>query len=426
MVEVQAESVEYLQSLQSIRERCERVMELAKKDQVECFTLDLDKLPKVADYVVTLIERDYGPFCKETLQKIPPHGRWLHFGPGRVEELIKTVGQNDALPAVLDLFVVAVLLDAGAGDKWKYKVESTGETLNRSEGLAVATFYMFTKGLFSSNPSNPLQVDAEGLAKLTLNDLAAGMQVSETNPLVGLEGRFTLLKKLGQLLNDRQSPYFQGEIGRPSNFINFLKLKQSSDGTVSIDVLWEVVIKGFGAVWPPAGAKIDGVPLGDAWEMKLDTATNFIVPFHKLSQWLTYSLLLPVTKLSNLKVTGTEKMTGLPEYRNGGLFLDLGVISLKSDALLTGLSRPEAYKVDQIPAFNVHEQTIVEWRALTVCLLDFVAEELRNRIGATKEELTLPMVLEAGTWKAGREISAKLRPTTKNPPISIISDGTVF
>jgi hypothetical protein len=146
---------------------------------------------------------------------------------------------------------------------------------------------------------------------------------------------------------------------------------------------------------------------------------DLLVPFHKLSQWLTYSLMDPIVKLSKYHFKDAEKMTGLPEYRNGGLFVDLGVLTLKRAKTLDA-------KEDSIPSFKVSDPVIVEWRALTVCLLDMVADDLRQRLGASKEELSLPMVLEAGTWKAGRELATRLRPASKNPPISIISDGTVF
>lgn len=417
-----ADSVEYLKSLESIRARCQMVFQQAKEGKSENFTMDLSKLHEASDLVIQLIERDYGPFAKETLTKIPPHGRWLHFGPTRVDGLIELIGKDKALPAVLDLFVVAVLLDAGAGDKWKF-ADKSGQVHTRSEGLAVAAYEMFMKGLFSSNPANPYQVDSIGLASLTLAELSVGMQVSDSNPLVGLEGRFNLLKKLGSVIAENQQ-YFAGEVARPSNFMGFLA-KNAQDGKIEIDSLWEVVSRGFGSIWPPAGAKLKGVSLGDAWTLPFP-GKEFIVPFHKLSQWLTYSLMVPVEKLSKYKFVNAQKMTGLPEYRNGGVFVDLGILKLKDNVKLAGLNRPEADKEQGIPAYNVYEPVIVEWRALTICLLDLLAADLRSKLGASEDELSLPMVLEAGTWKAGRELSAKLRPSTKNPPISIISDGTVF
>ncbi len=65
---------------------------------------------------------------------------------------------------------------------------------------------------------------------------------------------------------------------------------------------------------------------------------------------------------------------------------------------------------------------VVEWRALTICLLDLTAQFFKNEI----TEDTLPKVLEAGTWKLGREVAKQLRPENSNPPIAIVSDGTVF
>lgn len=421
MVEI-TESADFLQSLDSIRARCQLVMDQAKQGKAECFDLDMSKLDAVSDFLVRLIERDYGPFAKETLKSIPPHGRWLHFGAGRVEKLIAMT--NGSLPSVLDLFVVAVLLDAGAGEMWSYSDKATGEVLSRSEGLAVAAYHMFMGGIFSSDKQSPLQVDAAGLAALTIDDLARGLQVSESNPVVGLEGRFSLLKRLGQVLADQETAYFAGPVRRPSNLLQFITEGCAADKGIEIDRLWEVVTKGFGAIWPPAGAKLNGRALGDAWTLRID-GRETIVPFHKLSQWLTYSLMRPIQELSPYTFRNTAKMTGLPEYRNGGLFVDLGVLTLKAEAMQEGMARAESAK-DAIPMFHVHEQAIVEWRALTVCLLDAIAASLRLRLGATEDDFTLPMVLEAGTWKAGRETSAQLRPSTKNPPIGIVSDGTVF
>ena len=50
------------------------------------------------------------------------------------------------------------------------------------------------------------------------------------------------------------------------------------------------------------------------------------VPFHKLSQWLTYSLLEPFMETLHLTFDGLELLTGLAEYRNGGLFVDFGSV----------------------------------------------------------------------------------------------------
>jgi hypothetical protein len=44
---------------------------------------------------------------------------------------------------MIDLFLVSVLLDAGAGTQWSYKSLENGRIYRRSEGIAVASLEMF-------------------------------------------------------------------------------------------------------------------------------------------------------------------------------------------------------------------------------------------------------------------------------------------
>jgi hypothetical protein len=135
------------------------------------------------------------------------------------------------------------------------------------------------------------------------------------------------------------------------------------------------------------------------------------VPFHKLSQWLSYSLVEPIEG-TGFKVVGLDELTGLPEYRNGGLVVDAGALKPKQSSLLTA-------------SFKPGDEAIVEWRALTVALLDRIGEHVRGHLGMNADRLPLVKVLEAGTWFAGRVLAAERRPGG-GPPIAIESDGTVF
>jgi hypothetical protein len=112
--------------------------------------------------------------------------------------------------------VVSVLLDAGAGNKWSYRSKESGKVFSRSEGLAVASLEMFKSGLFSSDPTEPCQVDGAGLKKITAEVLAKGMQHSEQNPLAGIEGRTGLLMRLSEALNNQD---FFGVDARPGNML---------------------------------------------------------------------------------------------------------------------------------------------------------------------------------------------------------------
>lgn len=117
---------------------------------------------------------------------------------------------------LLDLFLVSVLLDAGAGTKWSYKSKQSGKSFSRSEGLAVASLEMFKAGFFSSTPEQPHQVDALGLKKINVDNLAKGMQVSDSNPMSGLEGRAGLLIRLSKALQNQE---IFGLDGRPGNMV---------------------------------------------------------------------------------------------------------------------------------------------------------------------------------------------------------------
>ena len=68
---------------------------------------------------------------------------------------------------------------------------------------------------------------------------------------------------------------------------------------------------------------------------------------------------------------------------------------------------------------------VVEWRALTVALLDRVAARVRERLGMDVRTLPLASVLQGGTWTAGRRIAAELR-AGGGPPLRVASDGTLF
>jgi hypothetical protein len=140
-------------------------------------------------------------------------------------------------------------------------------------------------------------------------------------------------------------------------------------------------------------------------------ATSGLVPLHKLSQWLAYSLIEPL-QTAGIRVTDIDGLTGLAEYRNGGLFVDIGMLAFR-DA--------EAARQEH----GVASPLVVEWRALTVALLDRVADGLRHRLELDATSLPLAKILQGGTWAAGRLLAREHR-ADSSPPVKIISDGTVF
>jgi hypothetical protein len=304
----------------------------------------------------------------------------------------------------IDLAVISVLLDAGAGPAWSYLEAESGQRFTRSEGLGVATFRAFNAGVFSAQ-RDPLRVDATVLAKIDASVLARIFQVRHDNPLVGLEGRASLLRRLGNALLRRQDVI--GRLHRPGALVDALTTHGQS---VSASAILRALLDLLGPIWL-TGNEIDHVPLGDAWRHPHaggEGATAGWVPFHKLSQWLAYSLFEPL-EWAGIAVTGRNELTALPEYRNGGLLLDTGVLALRHAA-------------DAATQWDVGSELVVEWRALTVALIDELAPRVRDALGLP--DLRLACILEGGTWAAGRELAQELR--GGGPPLSIKSDGTVF
>ena len=379
------------------------------------------------------MQRDHAP----DYQSIPAHGRWQHFEAGgrpRIDQLMSTwpstIDNQERTRRLLDLFLVSVLLDAGAGTRWSYKSKESGRMYKRSEGLAVASLEMFKAGYFSSDSSTPCQVDSTGLARLSLSQLARGLQVSETNPLTGLEGRAGLMTRLADALTN--TSYF-GRAGRPGHMLGTRRAlnykasanhvpdyllshpstQASSVPIITVPTLWSVLVNGLSNVWPSTRTTIDDVSLGDAWPCSSMPPSppslpwETIVPFHKLTQWLCYSLMTPMTKVMKVYFAGTDLLTGLPEYRNGGLLVDTGLLTLKPRDNQRGI---QAYKdnamlkgqpnMEVVPLFATEDDVIVEWRAVTVGFLDDLLVEVNAILGLSgADKLSLAQMLEAGTWK---------------------------
>jgi hypothetical protein len=377
----------YLRTPAAIRERAGQVLKFVEDGRSVWWQMDSNGLEQAVQATLAVTRRRFADPAA-----IPFHSRWRHFEAGGRDRWAALASRMAALPKDevarrrIDLAVVSVLLDAGAGAAWSYLEHGTGETYARSEGLGVASFHMFASGAFSRDPKgDPLRVDAERLAALTPIDIAMGFQVKAHNPLVGLEGRADLLRRLGTVGLERPGVLFD--------------VVQKDGGTVKAASILAAVLDRLSPIWP--------LPMGDMWR---HPAVGW-VPFHKLSQWLSYSLAEPIES-ADLKVVELDALTGLPEYRNGGLLVDAGALRPKQSRLLTD-------------TFKAGDEAIVEWRALTVALLDRIAGHVRLHLGLDAQRLPLVKVLEAGTWFAGRVLAAERRPGG-GPPIAVESDGTVF
>ncbi len=383
------------------------MLALGAAGKLEHWEVHLDRLRETAAFVAEVVRAQYPDL------KVPFHARWRHFVSGGVD-LWATVCANPywenaeaRARAAFDLAITSVLLDAGAGPDWRFTDSATGLTSARSEGLAVASFRMFEQGAFSSDPEDPFRADAARLSALTGDDLAEGFQVTGANPLVGLEGRAALLRRLGDQCAARPDLFALGDTPRPGGLFDVLA-HRCHPGAVAAPMILDVVLEGLGPIWQGRPV-IDGVGMGDCWPHLAMDGDGY-VPLHKLSQWLSYSLVEPL-EAAGVEVIDLDGLTGLAEYRNGGLFIDRGVLTLRDPA-------------DAEKAWPVDSPLVVGWRSMTVALLDLIAPMVREELGVDAREMPLASVLEGGTWAAGRR--AALGRSGGGPPLTILSDGTVF
>jgi GTP cyclohydrolase II len=394
-----------LMQLSAIRHQCSKLYDLATKGELEFFIVDESRISAAVDETVKSIRQRY-----PTLD-VPPHSRLRHFDTDELPKLLASwrCDKVEKARRLVDLVMVSVLLDAGAGPDWRY-IAPSGDEVRASEGLALASWDLFVDGFFSTDAAMKARVNSLALKNITDLGLAQRLQVSRSNPLLGVAGRAKLLRSLGEAL-EANSEFFGSEVQRPGNLVDYL-LAHADGHKVGLEHLWRACSDGLNSIWP---LQPNGMMRGDVWthpSLKTDTPGSDLVPFHKLTQWLVYSIIDAVQLTLGLEVTGTSALTGLPEYRNGGLLVDTCVLRLKDPTWL-------AQEV------NVGTQLVVEWRALTVVLLDRIAEEVREKLGKSAAELPLAAVLEGGTWHAGRALAKKLR-SDGSAPIRIRLDGTVF
>ncbi|HZZ67081.1 MAG TPA: DUF1688 family protein [Phenylobacterium sp.] len=385
-----------LLTAQAVRDRAHEMLAAALAGEVAEWRVDLARLEAAADLTAQVTREAYPDL------DVPFHARWRHFAvAGRDLWGAREKPWSDRKArarAEFDLAITSVLLDAGAGAAWRYRDAATGAVLARSEGLGIASLRLFESGALSAERDDPLRAD--GLARIDAEALARAFQVSGDNPLVGLEGRAALLRALG------------AAVGRPGALFDVMAAR-TVGGELPAPAILEVLLAALGPIWP-GRLRLGGVPLGDCWRhpaIRRDDPTNGLMPIHKLSQWLSYSLIEPL-ETAGVKVVEIDGLTGLAEYRNGGLFVDTGVLALADPA-------------DAARAHPVDGTLVVGWRALTVALLDRIAPLVRERLGVGAADFPLARVLEGGTWAAGRRIARSLR-ADGGPPLTVVSDGTVF
>jgi hypothetical protein len=393
-----------LLSAKAVRQTSRRMLALADEGSLEEWTLDRGRIGPTVDFVAKVIRERY-----PTL-RIPYHARWRHFVFGgrdlwaEIAAECKWESPAAAGRAAFDLAITSVLLDAGAGAEWRYRDSLCMAA--RSEGLALASLRWFERGGFADFGSNdPWRADAVALSRIDGAVIDQAFQVGPGNPLAGAHGRAALLNRLGRAVSTRPDLFAKADTPRPGGLFDLLVEQAGAARELPAAVILATLLEGLGPIWP-GRPMLDGVSLGDCWPYR-----DGWVPLHKLSQWLAYSLFEPLEQ-AGIRIVEVGGLTGLAEYRNGGLFVDMGVLVPRDAAAYSAVH-------------DVSDPFVVTWRSATVGLLDEIAPLVAERLGLTAEEFPLARVLEGGTWAAGRIIARDKR-ANGGPPFEISSDGTVF
>ncbi len=394
-------------SVQAVRSRCADVTRLVYDGKSQYFYIDDQSLEKCASLVADECRANYPSL------KIPVHSRWRHFQIDKINlwehyvrrHRLNSLSVTERAKTAIDLVFVSVLIDAGVDSQWRFSDSASGTDLDRSEGLAAASIKLFFEYLGSKSDTG-FELSLDRLSQLGESEFAECFQISGDNPLTGMQGRLEILHNLGTVL--RKST----KLTRPGDLMSIMAM-HSPDGKISLAGMLQLILKEFNSVWPN-GLLVNGMNIGDAGIHSLLDGKNDIdkvVPFHKLSQWLCYSLIEPLQQ-ANFRIIDQNALTGLPEYRNGGLLLDTGVILPKNNDLLK-------------MTLDLRSEAVVEWRALTVSLIDSLADRVRAILGRNKDQLSLGGILQGGTWSAGRKIAGQFR-SDLSPPLKLKIDGTVF
>ena len=390
--------LEYWLSTQAIRDQAKTLFDRIAAGESEHFRFVEDALPACVEMVCREIASNYPN------GNIPYHSRWRHLNIEGLPEIAFPADPLERGRIKTELVIVSVLLDAGAGERWSYTDRTSQCRFTRSEGLAAASLDLFAR--LQRQAFAP--ITASMLEKLPASLLTESFQVSSENPLTGFDTRLALLHRLGgccRQFSDQPDP-------RLGLLFDQL-LDGRHDKEIHAETILKLVLNRLGDVWP-GRLQLDGHSLGDCWHhpaLVTEYNPQGFIPFHKLSQWLTYSLMEPLEEFG-VRVSRQDELTGLAEYRNGGLLIDSGVLAFV---------QPDSAR----SSHEVSSTIIIEWRAATIVLLDRIAELVREQLNMDAEALPLARVLQGGTWSAGRHLAFEKRSDGASP-LQIRSDGSVF
>lgn len=334
----------------------------------------------------------------------------------------------------IDLLLVTALLACDAAPGWRYRDRASGQELAGSDALAVAALRFFASGACSAQPHHPLRADADALAAITAETLAAAFPPHEGRPLPALERRAERLRRLGRVAQAHPAlfaaPEGEGRLrlghlldaclerahgGVPAGAQTSVHTAMQAGmhaamqagmhtgrhaaaqagmpaGALAADDLLALLLVPLNDL-APGRLSLSGQPLGDCWAHP--HAPGGLVPLHGLAQGLALGLVEPLRD-AGLTLHGLGAAPAAAGWRLGGWLLDAGVLCPRQPHLLA--QRP---RLDALP--------VVEWRAATGAAIEQMAHALLAQHD-TPPRASAPGALHGLLRRLAREDAAHRRP----------------
>jgi hypothetical protein len=400
-----------LLSAEAVRTRCGAVLEAALAGDLDHVAADLSRLPDTVGKTVAAIEAAYPD------HQIPPFGCWRFFEADEVDRWAVLAGtRNFETPSAMlrsaaDLAITSHCVSVPVNSAWEWSDPVTGRAYPGRTGLGLGILSMFAAGSFSADPADPMRVDAHALIRLEGAEVAYGLQLDWNRDGDTIKAIADLLKRLGEATGMRPDLFEVDNETRPGILADRLAVK--SDGApIDLSECLAELQNGLSPMWA-GGAALGDVVLGDAFHhsaLLQGEAGAGIVPFHLVPQEIAYALVEPFA-WAGLETSALDSLTGLANLEHALLFLDAGAMSLKQGpgSVLEGQEALDR---------------AIELRAVSVALMDRIADALRQELDAPSEALPLTCIMEGGTVRAGKKITSE-RPEFSARISEILAAGGV-
>ncbi len=396
-----------LLSGKAVLQRSKDVLVQARSGDLASLSIDESAIAGTVQLVRREIEATYPDY------QLPPWSYWRRLETGGHDRWGMLAGAREfetadaMIRSAADLVVLIAVARQNFRQGWSFEEALSGGRFDGADGTALAVFGMFAAGAFSSAPADPLRADAHALVRMEPEEIAAGFQMEQTADETQLLHLATMFKRLGEVMAMRPDLFEHEGETRPGSLLARIAA-ENRDQTVSSGLLVERYLEGLTAIWD-GGAVLDDVILGDVWAhdgiCRTSTPKAFM-PFHLPVLEIVHSLVEPLA-WAGYMTSDLDRLPGLASLEHCALFIATGVIRLNED--------------DNVAPLHA----AIELRAVTLGLLEEIADRLRSELEVDADTLPLICIQQGGTVAAGSKIAME-NPAVWEKASKILSAGGVF